>query len=92
MLTSVFHLRERLASDIMSKRCSVCQNLYEICVSCEQSSRRLVGCVEQKAQGFHDNGGFEGDVSVQKGGSLAAGLKRKARSKLMISNLNAITV
>ena len=82
MFTSEFHLRERLASDIMSKRCSVCQNLYEICVSCEQSSRRLVGCVEQKAQGFHDNGGFEGDVSEHKGGESGSWIKEESSKQV----------
>ena len=77
-----FQLRERLASDIMSKRCSVCQNLYEICVSCKQSSHRLVGCLEQKAQGFHDNGGFEGDVSVQNGGESGSWIKEESSKQV----------
>ena len=82
MLNSEIQLRERRASDIMSERCRVCQNLYEICVSCEQSSCRLVGCVEQKSHGFHDNGGFEGDVSVQKGGESGRWTKEESSKQV----------
>ena len=46
----------------MSRRCPVCGNLYEVCLSCEKAPRRLNGCVEWKHDGsFHDNGGFEAD-------------------------------
>ena len=77
-----FQLRERLASNIMSKRCSICQNLYEICESCEQSSRRLVGCVELKVEGFYDNGGFEGDAPEHKVVESGSWLREESSKKV----------
>ena len=55
------NFRLSFAAYTMSRRCSVCGNLYEICLSCEKAPRRLTGCVESKHDGYHDNGGFEAD-------------------------------
>ena len=74
-----FQLRERLAANIMSRRCSICQNLYEIC---EQSSRRLVGCVELKVEGFHDNGGFEGDAPEHRVVESGSWLREESSKKV----------
>ena len=66
----------------MSRRCSICKNLYEICENCEQSSRRLVGCVGCKVEGYHDNGGFEGDDPEHKVMESGSWLKEESSKKV----------
>ena len=48
-------------SNKMDHKCSVCSNYYEVCSSCLKSGVKLRGCVEDKKQGWHDNGGFVSD-------------------------------
>ena len=43
------------------KNCSVCSQDYEVCKNCEKYGR-MKGCVvEDKEQGWHDNGGYVED-------------------------------
>ena len=66
----------------MSRRCSVCNNLYEICESCEKAPRRLVGCVEWKRDGYHDNGGFEADDPKDKVMESGSWIKEESNDKV----------
>ena len=50
----------------MDHKCSICANYYETCSSCKERGVKLKGCVEDKGEGWHDNGGYLEDSDEQK--------------------------
>ena len=50
----------------MDEKCSICANYYEVCASCKARGVNLKGCVEDKKQGWHDNGGYVSDADEKK--------------------------
>ena len=45
----------------MDENCSVCVNYHEVCPTCKKNGVKIKGCVEDKKQHWHDNGGYVRD-------------------------------
>ena len=62
------------------KNCSVCSQDYEVCKNCEKYGQ-MKGCVvEDKTQGWHDNGGYVEDPN-DKPSNSGSWMKRENEKK-----------
>ena len=67
----------QLSTGKMDEKCSICKNYYEVCPTCKVRGVKLKGCVEDKTQGWHDNGGYLPDPDEKKEKSAGSWLKWK---------------
>ena len=68
----------------MDEQCSICKNYYEVCSTCKERGMKLMGCVEDKQRGWHDNGGYLPDADEKNEKYAGSWLKWKNEKKLWI--------